>query len=188
MITVEKQQPRYEGLRVTNEEYMLLEDDGFKYDMIDGVLHMAPSPFEPHMDYAGELSWHIKNFVKKYRLGKVYQELDVHLPDGGDVLRPDITVVLKQNKHIIKKWVMGTPDLVCEVLSDSTRKDDLFRKADRYLLNAVKEYWILDPDEKWMELWKNKVTHWEKIKEPLLRSDVLEGFELNTVEFFSEEE
>jgi Uma2 family endonuclease len=183
MITTSNK-PKYDGLKVTNAEYMLLEDDGFKYDMIEGVLHLAPSPFEPHMDYAGELFSEIRIFVNQHKFGKAYYELDVHLPDGGDVVRPDISVVLKENKHILRKWIMGTPDLVCEVLSDSTRNDDLVRKANSYLTNGVREYWIVDTDKKYVELWKNRKDTWEKIRTDKLASEILVGFELDVVTFF----
>ncbi|MCX7632127.1 MAG: hypothetical protein N2Z22_02200 [Turneriella sp.] len=44
----QKLRPRYQGLRVTREEYLDLEEDGFKYDVIDGVMQMAPSPNFEH--------------------------------------------------------------------------------------------------------------------------------------------
>ncbi len=186
MFTIQKNEPRYIGLKVTNEEYIKLEDDGFKYDMIKGVLHLAPSPFSPHSYIQTILSVELAEFVLKKKLGIVFQELDVHLPDGGDVLRPDITVVLKENKQIIKNWIFGTPDLVCEVLSESTKERDLKDKAERYLKNGVKEYWIIEPIEKWMEVWINKKDFWEKKKAEVLSSEILKGFSIDTKNFFKD--
>jgi hypothetical protein len=47
--------PRQDGLKVTREEYLDLEEDGFLYDMIDGVLYMSPSPFVEHNDVLSEI-------------------------------------------------------------------------------------------------------------------------------------
>ena len=73
-------------------------------------------------------------------------KVDILLPDGGDVVRPDITVILNQNMGIVKTHIHGVPDLVAEVLSPSTRTRDLGEKSERYLHNSIPEYWILDPD------------------------------------------
>lgn len=48
------------------------------------------------------------------------------------------------------------------MLSPATRKRDLTVKADRYLKNGVAEYWIVDPDEKEVQLWVNRQNQWEK--------------------------
>ncbi len=186
MFTIQKNEPRYIGLKVTNEEYIQLEDDGFRYDMIEGVLHLAPSPFSPHNADLFEFSRLVGNYLFDTQIGIIIPEVDVHLPDGGDVLRPDVSIVLKENKHIIKNWIFGTPDIVCEVLSESTKKKDLNEKADRYLTNGVKEYWIIEPTEKWMEVWYNKKDFWEKHKEEVLSSEVLKGFLIDTKNFFKD--
>ena len=94
---MEKQTPRYESLRVSREEYLDLEDDGFRYDMIDGVLYMSPSPNFEHANYAGNFYLIVGNYLKKQKIGKVVMEMDVLLPDGGDVVRPDISVLLSEN-------------------------------------------------------------------------------------------
>ena len=58
-----------------------------------------------------------------------------------------MTVVTKENANIInwKKAIFGVPDMVVEVLSKSTRNNDLTIKKDIYESNGVKEYWIIDP-------------------------------------------
>lgn len=170
-------QPLYDGLRVTREEYLDLKEDGFKYDMIDGVLHMSPSAFFEHNDVLSELVSLLRNYLKKNQGGKAVVETDVYLPDGGDVLRPDISVILKENYTIIKGHIHGTPDIVVEILSDSTRLRDLGVKSDRYLLNGVTEFWICDPDEKGIAIWQNvSKKSWEKKEGECLESVILPQF------------
>lgn len=180
--------PLYEGKKVTREEYMHLPDDGFRYDMIDGVLHFAPSPFSAHSFFQTIFLVKLGIYIETKKSAKLFNELDVYLPDGGDTVRPDITVVLNENKKIIGKWIFGTPDLVCEVLSESTRAYDLGKKADRYLSNGVKEFWIIDSDAKTVQVWKNRKTEWKKETASELFSEVLNGFSLNCNDFFGTEQ
>jgi Uma2 family endonuclease len=185
--TMIQHKPRYDGLKVTREEYLDLEDDGFKYDMIDGVLHMSPSPFFKHSDAFSEMITQFRNYFHSQSAGSALGEIDVYLPDGEDVLRPDITVILKDNYGIIKGHIHGVPDIVVEILSDSTYKRDLGVKADRYLSNGVKEYWIADPDEKTISLWINvDKKSWNKKEGNHLESSVLSGFILKREEVFAE--
>lgn len=175
--TLAPESPKYVGWKVTREEYLSLPDDGFVYDMIDGVLELSPSAFFDHGNLALNFVFQLKIFLEKFPLGKLTIETDLFLPDGGDVLRPDISFILNENLSIIKGHIHGAPDLICEVLSESTKGRDLGIKADRYLQNGVKEYWILNPMAKTAEVWYNlQKTHWEIHKEKLQKSKLLPGF------------
>lgn len=183
-VTSEKLKPRYHGERVTREEYLDLPDDGFKYDMIEGVLFMAPSPNFDHNDVNGAFTHLIRSALAKHKIGRVAPETDLFLPDGDDVLRPDICFILNENTQIIKTHIHGVPDLVCEILSPATRKRDLSIKADRYLKSGVKEYWILDPEEKEIHLWLNRQGKWEKHAGDHLTSTLIPGFEADKSSIF----
>ncbi len=172
-------------MRVTREEYLDLQEDGFKYDVIDGVMTMAPSPYFEHNLRATNLLARLHSYLKETDSGLVANETDVLLPDGGDPLRPDISLIMKQNLQIIKGHIHGTPDLIVEVLSESTRERDLGVKADRYLKCGVREYWILDPEDKTMQLWLNRKDHWEKKNDPELASELLPGLLISRAEIFA---
>jgi Uma2 family endonuclease len=177
--------PLYEGMKVGREEYLDLENDGFKYDMIDGVLTMSPSAFSEHGECQVNLNYRFKEYFLKKLTGKAINEVDIFLPDSGDVLRPDITVILKENYGIIIGHIHGVPDIVVEILSEATRKRDLGVKAERYLLNGVKEYWIADPDEKSISLWVNEgKKSWKKLEGSRLESSVLKGLVIDQKEVF----
>ncbi len=177
--------PRYEGWKLSREEYLDLEEDGFKYDMMEGVLHLAPSGDFDHGQLQGNLITEINIFLKKYPVGKAVTEIDVFLPDGGDVIRPDVSFILSENLSIVKTHIHGVPDLVCEVLSPGSIKRDLGIKAQRYLRNGVREYWIIYPKEKKLELWINKnKKEWEKLSSTVLKSSALRGFKINQKDFF----
>ena len=186
-----QRKPLYQGMKVTREEYLDLKDDGFKYDMIDGVLYMSPSAFSEHGECQANLSYLFKKYFIKEKNGKVIHEVDLFLPDGEDVLRPDITVILKENYEIIKGHIHGVPDIVVEILSESTYKRDLGIKADRYLSNGIKEYWIIDPDqgshEKIISLWINiDKKSWKKLEGDRLESTILPGLTIDQKNVFPE--
>jgi len=180
-----KQKPKYHGMKVTREIYLDLEDDGYKYDMIDGVLYMSPSAFFEHNRIIFRICGFLNDYFKKNQIAEAVPETDVFLPDRGDVLRPDISVILKENYDIIKGHIHGVPDIVFEVLSSSTRTRDLGIKADRYLKNGVKEYFIIDPENKTISLWQNNnKIDWQKL-ENNRASYILPDFKLIEPEIFS---
>jgi Uma2 family endonuclease len=183
--TLTQNKPLYDGLKVTREEYLDLREDGYKYDMIDGVLVMSPSAFFEHNDVLSEIISLLRVFLKQNEAGKAVVETDIYLPDGDDVLRPDITVILKENFGIIKGHIHGVPDIVVEILSESTRMRDLGIKADRYLKNGIKEYWIVDPDKKSIELWQNQKDHWKKSQGDELTSSLLKDLIIKKEDIFS---
>ena len=177
--------PRYEGWKVSREEYLDLDEDGFKYDMIEGVLHLAPSGEFEHGKLQLTFGFNLIAFLETNDMGKAVTEIDVFLPDGGDVVRPDVSFLLTENLHIVKTHIHGVPDLVCEVLSAGSIKRDLGIKAQRYLKNGVKEYWIIYPKERKLELLVNKnKKEWEKLSTNILKSTFLKGFKINQKEFF----
>ncbi|MDZ4726859.1 MAG: Uma2 family endonuclease [Leptospira sp.] len=176
-----KETPKYSGWKVTREEYLSLPDDGFKYDMVDGVLVVSPSGNFDHGLCQSKLIRILGNYLSNHKIGKVVTKVDVFLPDAGDVIRPDITLILNQNLSIVKGHIHGVPDLVCEVLSEFTRKRDLGTKADRYLMNGVKEYWILEPKISQMSVWFNSNhTEWKKRDGEILESFILKELSIKS--------
>ncbi len=181
----ERKGARYHGLPVSREEYLDLRDDGFQYDMVEGVLFVSPSA-EPLHGIVGLKFGHVlSKYLEKNPIGLAMIEIDIMLPDGGDVLRPDISFVLHENTRILLKHIHGVPDLVCEVLSDSTARRDLNDKADRFLKNGVREYWIVDPRDRTAQVWINRKLEWEKRTAGILRSELLSGFEIDPDQFFA---
>ncbi|MBE7439794.1 MAG: Uma2 family endonuclease [Spirochaetales bacterium] len=176
MATESKIASRYAGMRVTREQYLDLEEDGFAYEVVDGVMQLSPSPLFEHNDLLSGFLFAIRSFLREKPMGRAVVETDVLLPDGGDPLRPDLSFILKENMYIVQSHIHGAPDLVCEVISLSSRDRDLGEKADRYLKCGVKEYWILDPKNRLIALWINRQDGWEKKSGESLESELLPGF------------
>lgn len=117
------------------------------YEIIGGEKFMAPSVAPTHGGIIGRLYVVLINHLEAHDLGYVFvDDVDVHFPDGS-LYKPDLVVILQENSAIIdwQKGIYGTPDMVVEVLSYSTRNKDLTIKKDTYEAQGVREYWIIDP-------------------------------------------
>ena len=125
------------------------------YEIIGGKKIMAAAPNSIHNGLVGRLYMFIGTYLDEKDLGYCFPDNeDVHLPDGT-LLKPDFSVVLKEREQIIN-WrgdIYGAPDMVAEILSYSTRKRDITIKKDIYEANGVREYWIVDPWSKSIDVY-----------------------------------
>lgn len=183
-VTSQIHRPSYAGAIVTREEYLDLAEDGFKYDVISGVMHVSPSGTADHGDAQLSFGALLRGYLTTHPVGRAFVEVDVLLPDGGDPLRPDVSFVRKERSSLIRQHIHGAPDLVCEVLSDGTADRDLGVKAERYLRCGVREYWIVDPRSRSVQLWLNREARWEKRSTPELLSEILADFQVSADRLF----
>jgi Uma2 family endonuclease len=139
--------------RWTYADYAVLPDDGRRYELIDGVLYMAPAPGTNHQGVNALLTTYLTMHVQLAGLGRVFAALtDVEL-NPGTVLQPDVIVILNANLSIITpSRIIGAPDLVIEIASPSTAGYDRREKQDAYAHAGVSEYWIADPSAQTIEV------------------------------------
>ncbi len=126
--------------------------EGSPYQLIEGELIMSPAPAPDHQVISGNVYLLLRMAVR----GKgvvLYSPLDVYL-DMENAYQPDIVVILKGSKaRITSKGVYGPPDVVVEILSPSTAYYDLRVKKKVYERAGVREYWIVDPMERSLEIY-----------------------------------
>ena|ERR1700756_3867464 len=139
-------------VKLTFEDYSSLSDDK-RYELIEGELYMVPSPGFYHQSVLGNLWDFLRGFAKEKRLGIVLcAPLDVVLSDDN-VLQPDIIFISKERGGIVtEKSIRGAPDLIVEILSPGTLERDKIVKKSLYGKYGVKEYWIVDPTGKLIEV------------------------------------
>lgn len=121
-----------------------------KVEYIDGVAYMMAPAGTVHNSIGGNLYRIISNFLRGKRC-KLFYETKVVLDEKNHFI-PDLLVVCDRNK-IKENYVEGAPDFVVEILSLSTRKRDLSSKRDTYERFGVKEYWIIDPKSKTVDVY-----------------------------------
>ncbi len=129
-------------------DYCALPDlAGFRYEILAGVLYMAPAPTPEHENIAAIVAARLVAAVEDTGLGRVFTSPDIDA--GGSVVRPDAVVVLAANAgRIAERRLIGPPDLVVEISSPSTAtydRDAVSGKRAAYARMGVPEYWIVDP-------------------------------------------
>ncbi len=137
-------------VRYTYDDYCELPDDGNRYEVIDGVLYMAPAPHPRHQRILFNLTVLFTPFVTGGNaLGELFfSPIDVIFA-SEDIFQPDLLFISRERLHIITdRGLEAAPDLVVEVLSPSTRSRDLNLKRRRYAHFGVPEYWPIDPDSR----------------------------------------
>ena len=137
----------------TYEDYLSLPDDGVHYEIVNGVLYMAPSPTGEHQDAILEIAAYLRTYVKLPGLGLVrVAPFDVRL-SPKHVFQPDVLVVLNAHRdRIQRRFILGAPDLAVEIASPSTAIIDRREKLDAYARYGVPEYWLVDADAHTVEV------------------------------------
>ncbi|MBZ5515422.1 MAG: Uma2 family endonuclease [Acidobacteriia bacterium] len=132
--------------KFTYEDLQHFPDDGNRYEIVDGELFVTPSPIPLHQRIIMNLSAQLWQHVRTHGLGEVFTApLDIVFSDIT-VLEPDILFVSQARLHIIgEKNLSGPPDLVVEVLSESSSRLDREIKPKQYALHGVPEFWRIDP-------------------------------------------
>ena len=139
--------PKADSLFTTTDYYETPE--GYPLELINGKFFVMESPSSKHQSLVFELGYAIGSYIKKNK-GKcrVYPgPFDVELPTKNNtVVVPDITVIC-DTSIINEKGCKGVPDWIIEVLSASTQNRDKKEKLEVYESVGVREYWIVDPFE-----------------------------------------
>jgi Uma2 family endonuclease len=132
---------------MTVEQFFALPDDGKRYELLDGVVEEMTAPNVKHQRVIGRLHVLLVRMLQEAGLGEVFlAPFDVVLGDRT-VAQPDLLFIRNETAHILnERNARGAPDLVIEVLSESTRRKDVLRKRRLYARARVGWYWVVDPE------------------------------------------
>ena len=145
---------QYGGKKVSYEEFMeIYEKSTLRMELINGEIYLLASPSIWHQEIIGRLYMIYKKYFRGKKCKVFLAPFDVHFKKKDikdpDVMQPDVLVACDLDGNINKRGrYMGTPTLVIEILSDSTRSKDMIDKLNTYMLSGVKEYWIIDMKQK----------------------------------------
>ena len=141
----------------TYTAYCLLPEDAPRYEILEGVGFLTPSPGGRHQKVSRNIERCLDRYVHLNKLGEIYHApFDVVLAEN-DVVQPDIFYIKEERSDIAKdRGVFGTPDLVVEILSPSTAKRDLQQKLSLYERYGVREYWIADVENRTVDVWTSR--------------------------------
>ncbi|KFD40557.1 hypothetical protein DK28_0203725 [Peptococcaceae bacterium SCADC1_2_3] len=174
----------------TYADYALLPE-GAPYQLIGGKLVMTPAPTTYHQIISIRLELKFANFVNEKNLGLVLDApIDVYFGEK-ETYQPDIIFIAQDRFHVIEPArINGAPDMVVEILSPSTGYYDLKKKARTYARYGVKEYWIVDPEDKSIEVYKGQeekfVLDQRVEEEGKIKSLILDGLAVEAKEVFAQ--
>lgn len=139
--------------RYTYADYQAMPADGNRYEVVDGALKVTPSPTPGHQFSVGELHLIFRRWAKRAGGMVFFAPLTVYLSDDN-VVEPDLMWISKERirKIVTPKVIHGSPDLLVEVLSPSTRRWDRVKKLRVYARYGVREYWLVDPEDEMVEI------------------------------------
>ena len=139
--------------KLTYGDYASFPDDGIRRELIDGEVHVTPSPVTRHQRIALRMARSLADHVDAHHAGEVFvAPYDVVL-SRHDVVQPDVLFVATLDTGIVTEAnIQGSPTLVVEVVSDP--RMDRVRKRELYARHGVPEYWIVDPDADRVEVYR----------------------------------
>lgn len=147
--------PGSNGILMTPREFDRAEfEDGWRYELINGVLIVSPIPLENEADPNGELEYMLRNYRNNHPQGAA---LDATMPER-------IVRTLENRRRADRVIWAGlgrlprrneTPTIIAEFVSEGKRdrERDYETNRDEYMELGVKEYWIIDRFEKIMTVW-----------------------------------
>lgn len=158
------------------EVYKMLPE-GTRCEVIFNELIMSPSPSKDHQLLLIRLTTLLFQFLETAQTGILLTApFDVYFENEKSVVQPDLFVILNSDQHLVEEnGVHGIPSLIIEIIS-TNRSYDTKRKKALYEKAGVKEYFMIDPEDKLTTLFTlNNAGIYEKAYEEsgVLRSAIL---------------
>ncbi|WP_428275113.1 Uma2 family endonuclease [Candidatus Palauibacter sp.] len=141
---------------ITWRDAQRMPDDGNRYEVIGGELFMTAAPNFRHQKVSQRVFKELDRVLQEPGHGEVvYAPFGVEFPATDEGVQPDLLFVSNERREILgSDWIRGAPDLVVEILSPSTASHDRGIKLELYERQGVREYWIVDPDEHVVDVWR----------------------------------
>ena len=152
--------------RLTTADLAATPDDGNHYELIEGELFVSRAPSIPHQRIIHNLQMTIGLYLE-------HQPVGILIPGAGiifsdfDAVIPDLIFVSEERRAEIASGdkLTGAPELIIEVMSAGTenRQRDLVVKRQLYGKYGVKEYWVIDPENRLVEVYRLQEQSLEKV-------------------------
>jgi len=139
---------------------VLTWDEKERIELIEGKAVMLAAPSRIHQKISIAIAAQLYNFLEGKKC-EVYPapfavrlfEQDGDSPDDvNTVVEPDISVICDKNR-LDDYGCKGAPDMVIEILSPSTLRNDRFVKLNLYQQAGVREYWIVEPETQTVQVY-----------------------------------
>jgi Uma2 family endonuclease len=164
-----------------------------RVELIRGkVFKISPAPNTNHQLILANLGRNFLNFFREHSCIVFFGPFDVRLPiakPGKDytVVQTDICVICDESK-LDKQGCKDAPDLVVEILSPGNSRHEMQTKFELYEEAGVREYWIVEPEKKWVlvySLYDNKyIGSKPYVEGDTVRSSIFKDFTVKVDELY----
>jgi Uma2 family endonuclease len=171
----------YTELPVTVADLEGLPDDGNRYEVIEGELHVSSAPAYLHQFSLSRLLYEIQKYLEVNPIGEMLPGLGVIFDQFNGVI-PDL--VYCSNERLAQILASGrliaAPEIVVEILSPGAANErrDKVLKRQIYSGRGAHEYWLIDPELRTIEVSRKRKDGGLKIRATLQESDELTSVEL----------
>ena len=172
---------------MTAEEFMNLDDDYHRHQLIKGELLTMPLPKRFHGRVAANLTFLLLQHVRANRLGDIQAESGYKLESDPDtVLGPDVSFISRERvEREDDGYYEGPPDLAVEVLSPGNRRGYVERKLALWLETGTRSVWLVNPRRRTVEVisstGERRILH----ESDELVDDTVPGFRVKVSEIFA---
>lgn len=177
--------------KLSYEEFLEWCDEDTWAEWVNGKIIVLTPASDRHQNLVGFLTAILRVYAEVRRLG-VVRSAPFQMKTGSELpgREPDILFVSKENLgRLMENYLDGPADLVIEITSPESRLWDRGEKFAEYELGGVREYWLIDPDEKRADFYvlgEDGRYERRRPQEGVYRSEVLRGFPLKVEWLFSE--
>jgi Uma2 family endonuclease len=173
----------------TEKAYFALPETNHIVELVNGTLVIPDMPTVQHQRVVRAAFRQFDTWNVQHKVGEVlFAPYPVRLRPGT-IREPDVLFYLEEHRDRMEEQQGGPPDLAIEVLSPSTRRTDRREKRAEYAEAGVAEYWLIDPNARWVELYALEDGRYRRMGRYAAGQEVtsrlLAGFSLQVADLFA---
>lgn len=174
----------------TDAEFMALNQDGHRYEIVNGELIDMGNSGAKHGYVAIVLSAALFNHVSKEKLGAMFDSSTAFKMKSGNKRSPDISFVAKERLQGLEElpdgFLEGAPHLAIEILSPGNTVEEIDNKIVEYFDNGSRLVWVINPKQKYVLVYKSSQEPDRLLKstDSLDGEDVVPGFSIPIADLF----
>ncbi len=174
----------------TDAEFMALNRDGHRYEIVNGELIDMGNSGAKHGYVCSVLMILLGGYVHIEKLGAMFDSSTAFKMKSGNKRSPDVSFMAKERLQGLDElpdgFLEGAPDLAVEILSPSNTVEEIHNKLVEYFDNGSRLVWVINPKEKYVLVYRSSQEPDRLLKsiDSLDGEEIVPGFSLAIAELF----
>ncbi|NJK74661.1 MAG: Uma2 family endonuclease [Oscillatoriales cyanobacterium RU_3_3] len=174
----------------TDAEFMALDRDGHRYELVNGELIDMGNSGAKHGYICSILMILLGGYVRLQNLGAMFDSSTAFKMKSGNKRSPDISFMAKERLQGLDDlpdgFLEGAPDLAVEILSPSNTVEEIDRKLIEYFDNGSRLVWVVHPKQKYVLVYRSAEEPDRLLKsaDSLDGEEIVPGFTLSVADLF----